>query len=73
MNSSENRSVTLLDLKAQFATIRDEIRVALDRVIEGQQFILGPEVEALEQEIAADEALLALARHITVLASWCFG
>lgn len=53
MNSSENRSVPLLDLKAQFATIRDEIHVALDRVVEGQQFILGPEVEALEQEIAA--------------------
>jgi dTDP-4-amino-4,6-dideoxygalactose transaminase len=47
------RPVPLLDLKAQYATIRDEIRVALDRVIEAQQFILGPEVEALENEIAA--------------------
>ena len=45
--------VPLLDLKAQYAGIRDEIRHALDRVIESQHFILGPEVEALEREIAA--------------------
>ena len=44
--------VPLLDLKAQYATIRSEIREALDRVVESQQFILGPEVEALETEIA---------------------
>ena len=46
-------AVPLLDLKAQYATIKDEIRVALDRVLESQQFILGPEVEAFEREIAA--------------------
>jgi len=46
-------AVPLLDLKAQYASIRDEIRDALDRVMESQQFILGPEVEAFEQEIAA--------------------
>lgn len=45
-------SIPLLDLHAQYATIREEIRAALDRVIESQQFILGPEVEALEREIA---------------------
>jgi dTDP-4-amino-4,6-dideoxygalactose transaminase len=45
--------VPLLDLKAQYASIRDEIQSALDRVIESQRFILGPEVEALEREIAA--------------------
>src|SRR5204862_6492805 len=42
-----------IDLKTQYASIRDEIRAALDRVIESQRFILGPEVEALESEIAA--------------------
>jgi len=46
-------NVPLLDLKAQYATIRDEVREALDRVIESQNFILGPEVEALEEEIAS--------------------
>ena len=45
--------VPLLDLKAQYATIRWEIREAIDRVTDSQHFILGPEVEALEQEIAA--------------------
>jgi dTDP-4-amino-4,6-dideoxygalactose transaminase len=46
-------SIPLLDLKAQYASIRDEVRTALDRVIESQRFILGPEGEALEQEIAS--------------------
>jgi dTDP-4-amino-4,6-dideoxygalactose transaminase len=44
--------IPLLDLKAQYATIRSEVREAMDRVVESQQFILGPEVEALEDEIA---------------------
>jgi dTDP-4-amino-4,6-dideoxygalactose transaminase len=43
--------VPLLDLKAQYATIREEIREAIDRVAESQHFILGPEVEALEREV----------------------
>jgi dTDP-4-amino-4,6-dideoxygalactose transaminase len=45
--------VPLLDLKAQYATIREEVRAAVDRVLESQYFILGPEVEALEAEVAA--------------------
>lgn len=45
--------VPLLDLKAQYTSIRSEIRDAVDRVMDSQQFILGPEVEAFEQEIAA--------------------
>ena len=49
----EHLPVPLLDLKAQYATIRDEIRVAMDRVVESQNFILGSEVEGLEKEIAA--------------------
>ena len=44
--------VPLLDLKAQYATIRDEIREAVNRVLEGQQFIMGPEVSALEKAVA---------------------
>jgi dTDP-4-amino-4,6-dideoxygalactose transaminase len=44
--------VPLLDLKAQYAAIRDELREAVDRVAESQHFILGPEVEALEREVA---------------------
>jgi dTDP-4-amino-4,6-dideoxygalactose transaminase len=44
--------VPLLDLKAQYSTIRPEISEAIQQVIESQHFILGPEVEALEREIA---------------------
>lgn len=45
-------AVPLLDLKAQYAAIRDEVREAIDRVCESQYFILGPEVDALEHEVA---------------------
>ena len=45
-------SVPLLDLKRQYDEIRLEIGSALERVIESQYFILGPEVQALEEEIA---------------------
>lgn len=48
-----SRPVPLLDLKAQYAAIRDELREALDRVAESQHFILGPEVEGLEKEVSA--------------------
>jgi dTDP-4-amino-4,6-dideoxygalactose transaminase len=48
-----NMPVGMLDLKAQYATIRAEVNAAIERVIESQQFILGPEVEALEREVAA--------------------
>lgn len=50
---TRTQPVPLLDLKAQYATIREEIREAIDRVTDTQYFILGPEVEALEKEIAA--------------------
>lgn len=44
--------VPLLDLKAQYATIRSEVRAAIDRVCESQRFILGPEVMSLEAAVA---------------------
>ncbi|CAA7618754.1 Pleiotropic regulatory protein [Magnetospirillum sp. LM-5] len=44
--------VPLLDLKAQFRSIEDEVRAAVDRVLTSQHFIMGPEVEALEREVA---------------------
>jgi dTDP-4-amino-4,6-dideoxygalactose transaminase len=45
--------VPLLDLKAQYATIRDEMKPVLDAVMESQYFINGPAVKELEQAIAA--------------------
>lgn len=44
--------VPLLDLRAQYATIREQVQEAINRVVDSQYFILGPEVEALEKEIA---------------------
>lgn len=45
--------VPLLDLTAQYQSIRWEVRTAIDRVCESQVFILGPEVAACEHEIAS--------------------
>lgn len=45
-------AVPILDLKAQYATIIDEIQAAVNKVLDEQHFILGPEVKALENEVA---------------------
>jgi dTDP-4-amino-4,6-dideoxygalactose transaminase len=46
------KTVPLLDLRAQYETIRDEVRAAVDRVFDSQHFVLGGEVQVLEEEIA---------------------
>ena len=45
--------VPLLDLRLQYASLREDILSALTRVCDSQQFIMGPEVEQLEYEVAA--------------------
>jgi len=45
--------VPLLDLKAQYATIRSEVQAAVDAVLESQYFINGPAVAELESAVAA--------------------
>lgn len=45
-------TVPLLDLRAQYAPLRAEILAAVTRVCDSQRFILGPEVDALERELA---------------------
>jgi dTDP-4-amino-4,6-dideoxygalactose transaminase len=45
-------NVPLLDLQAQYATIKDKIRAAVDEIFENQRFVLGAQVSALEEEIA---------------------
>jgi dTDP-4-amino-4,6-dideoxygalactose transaminase len=47
------RSVPLLDFQAQYASIRGDILAAIHRVVDSQRFILGEEVEKLEQELSA--------------------
>src|SRR5881628_2338299 len=46
-------SIPIVDLPAQFDSIREEIHAAVRRVFESQRFILGVEVEALENAIAS--------------------
>ncbi|TVR59596.1 MAG: DegT/DnrJ/EryC1/StrS family aminotransferase [Gemmatimonadales bacterium] len=45
-------TVPLLDLTPQYDAIRSEVDEAIRRVVDSQYFILGPEVEALEREMA---------------------
>jgi len=49
---SKAEPMAFLDLKAQFAGIREEVMAAIAGVMESQTFILGPEVKKLEEEIA---------------------
>jgi len=51
--SSQAPSVPLIDLVAQYQSIREEVKSAVDEVFETQRFVLGDEVEALEEEIAS--------------------
>jgi dTDP-4-amino-4,6-dideoxygalactose transaminase len=45
--------VPLLDLKAQYGSIRDEVLAAVSEVLESQVCILGPKVQELEERVAA--------------------
>jgi dTDP-4-amino-4,6-dideoxygalactose transaminase len=58
-------NVPLLDLVAQYRTIKDDVLAAMMAVIERQGFIMGPEVAQLEAEIAR----LSNARHGIACAS----
>lgn len=53
IENSKPQPLPFLDLKAQFAGIREEVMAAISVVMESQTFILGPEVRKLEEEIAA--------------------
>ena len=46
-------SIPQIDLRRQHAALRDELLAAAARVLDGSRFILGPEVRALEAELAA--------------------
>ena len=46
-------AVPLLDLQGQYRPLREEILAAIARVCDSQRFIGGPEVDALEREIAS--------------------
>ena len=46
-------SVPFVDFKARVAAMRGELEAALARVLDSGWFILGPEGEAFERELAA--------------------
>lgn len=50
--TSTTPQISMLDLKAQYDSIRHEVRAAIDSVLEQQHFILGENVKALEGEIS---------------------
>jgi len=51
--SIEFMKVPLLDLQVQYVSLQHNVRAAIARVFDSQQFVLGPEVAALEKELAA--------------------
>jgi dTDP-4-amino-4,6-dideoxygalactose transaminase len=57
--------VPLLDLQPQYASLRADILAAVTRVCDSQQFIMGPEIAALESEL---QAALGLT-HTTAVSS----
>jgi dTDP-4-amino-4,6-dideoxygalactose transaminase len=46
-------TIPLVDLKAQYDSIKDELDAAIRRVVQSGQFVLGPEVKAFEYEMAS--------------------
>ncbi len=51
-NPASSLSVPLLDLKAQYRPLREEIEAAIREVCDSQQFIMGPQVSRLEERVA---------------------
>ncbi len=51
-SATKSEPIPLLDLKGQYAPLRENIRAAIDQVCDAQYFINGPEVEACEREVA---------------------
>lgn len=45
--------IPLLDLQAQYLTIKEEINEAIQNVLDSSVYILGPQMKTLEKEIAA--------------------
>ena len=45
--------IPLVDLRAQYATIRDDVRAAIDEVLDSMQLTIGPNVRAFDKEWAA--------------------
>lgn len=53
IDTKAGATIPILDLKQQYAAIRDEINAAIQNVLESTQFVLGPAVKELEERVAA--------------------
>ena len=78
MSTHTISKVPLLDLSAQYATIRPEVDEAVRRVMESSGFIGGPEVKGLEEEIGrysqtAHAVACASGTDAILLALWTLG
>jgi dTDP-4-amino-4,6-dideoxygalactose transaminase len=60
-----NRTVPFVDLKTQYARIRDQVHAGIDRVLEHGQYILGPEVAECERRLTE----FAGAKHCLTVSS----
>jgi len=71
-------AVPLLDLKAQYATIREDVDAAVKSVVDSVRFIGGPEISGLEEEVArysqcAHGVGCASGTDALLLALWALG
>ena len=66
MNAPQDlRPLDFIDLKSQYAALREDINARIQRVLDHGQYILGPEVRELEGKLAAYTG----ARHCITVAS----
>jgi len=50
--TTKTQDIPLVDLRSQYATIRDEVRSAIDEVLDSMQLTIGPNVRAFDKEWA---------------------
>ena len=65
MKATDPQPIPFVDLKAQYAALRDSIHARMQKVLDHGQFIMGPEVAELEQQLAAYSG----ARHCVTCSS----
>jgi len=53
MSAVATQEIPLVDLRAQYATIREDVRKAIDEVLDSMQLTIGPNVRAFDQEFAS--------------------
>jgi len=78
MTTKATMSVPLLDLKAQYADLKNEIDDAVRRVMESTRFIGGPEISGLEDEVArysqcSNAVACASGTDALLVAMWALG